>query len=123
MGNAIEKDMNRDIAEFGVQKVFGHRLVPCPEIKSTKDYNHGFINVHHYIKDTHFKTNREWYEARGIKQKLIAMTNIMHTHLESPIYGLSDGDFLRVYRIPKSVLLFSKRRYIDEEARKELSHG
>lgn len=116
MGNAIEKDMNKDIQEFGVQKVFGHRLVPCPEIQSTKDYNHGFINLHHFIKDTHYKRNRSWYEARGIKQKLIAMTNVMHQHLEYPDFKLSEEDFLRVYRIPRHLLIFDKDKWLENEA-------
>lgn len=107
----LQKDMNKDLQEFPVYKIYGNRLVPAPEITSTECYNHLFCHAHHFIKDTHYKKNRKWYDDRGIEQKLILMTTQMHGHLESPIYGMSEAEFLRVYKIPKHELIFSKKKW------------
>lgn len=114
----MKKDMQKDIDEFGVWKLEDGELIPVPEIKSTKDYIHGIFGyaLHHFIKDTHYKKNTQWYKDRGIKQFLILLRWNCHEHLESPIYGLSDSKFLELYGIEKNKLLFNKRKWIEREA-------
>ena len=111
----VNKTMNEDIKEFGVFSISNNRLVPNKLIKSIQDYNHNGWHLHHFIKAQDYKRNKKWYEDNNIIEKLIFMSSKMHTHLEDPIYGLSDEDFFRVYHIPKDDLLFNKKRWITKQ--------
>jgi len=113
----IEKDLNKDINDFGVFKIVGGELVPAPEITCKEDYEHGIfgLTIHHFIKDTHYKKNQYWYEENGIDQKLILMDWAMHEHLESPVYGLTPEKFYEVYGIEKDKLLFNKKAWIAKQ--------
>ena len=114
----VNKSMNDDIKEFGVWKLYYNRLIPAPEIQSIYDYQHGFFDLHHFIKAQDFRRNREWYEISGITQKLILLPRIIHEHLENPIYALDDTKFFLKYHIKKDLLLFNKRNYIHQEVMK-----
>lgn len=111
----VNNTLNEDIKEFPVFKVVGNRLVPAPEITCVNDYIHGKMDLHHYIKAQSYRHNREWYEKNGIKQKLILMPREMHVHLENPIYNLTHLSFFIRYHIPKDVLLFNKKKWIEKE--------
>ena len=115
----INKSMNEDIKEFGVWELYYNRLRPRPDIQSIYDYNHYCFDLHHYIKAQQYKRNREWFEIRGIKEKLILLPKIIHQHLEYPDFMMDDENFYRVYRIKKEMLLFDKRKWLltrkDEE--------
>lgn len=115
----IIKNLNKDIKEFGVYIIKNGYLVLCNEIQSKSDYQHGFYDLHHFIKDSEYQRNKQWYIKHNIKQKLILMSRKMHTHLENPIYMLSDEQFLQRYHIDKSILLFNKKKWIEEQIRKE----
>ncbi len=117
---AVNKTLNEDIKEFGVLEFRNGRLLPAPYIQSVDDYIHGIYDLHHFIKAQDYKRNRKWYEQNGIKQVLIKLSRKIHTHLESPIYGLSEEQFWNTYHIRKSDLLFNKKKWIEEQARKEL---
>lgn len=117
----VNNNLDEDIKEFGVLIVRHGRLMPCPEITSKNDYVHGFYDLHHYIKAQDYRRNRRWYEENKLRQVLILLPRKMHTHLESPIYGLSETKFWEVYRIRKKDLLFNKKQWIQEQVeRKEL---
>lgn len=111
----VNNTLNEDIKEFPVFKVVGNRLVPAPEITCVNDYRHGKMDLHHYIKAQSYRHNREWYEKNGIKQKLILMPREMHVHLENPIYNLTHLSFFIRYHIPKDVLLFNKKKWIEKQ--------
>lgn len=115
----VYKDMNADIKAFNVYKLVGRRLVLAPEIVDIYCYDHYFYQLHHFIKAQQYKSRPEWYFANGIEEKLILLPSNMHEHLESPIYGLSDDEFYRKYRIEKDVLLFNKRKWIAENVKGE----
>ena len=111
----VNKTLNEDIKEFPIFKIVGNRLVPAPEITCINDYIHGAYDLHHYIKAQSYKHNREWYEQNGIKQKLILMPREVHVHLENPVYNLTDEKFFKRYHIPKDMLLFNKKKWIEKE--------
>lgn len=115
----VNNNLDEDIKEFGVL-IFQHgRLRPCPEITSKNDYVHGLYDLHHFIKAQDFKRNRKWYENNGIRQVLILLPRKVHTHLESPIYGLTEEKFWQVYKIRKTDLLFNKKKWIQEQVEQE----
>ena len=111
----VNKTVDEDIKEFGVLVVHNGRLRPCPEITNKKDYVHGLYDLHHFIKAQDYRRNRKWYEENKIKQILILMPRKMHTHLENPIYELSDEKFWQIYHIRKKDLIFYKKKWIQEQ--------
>ncbi len=114
----VYKDMNADIKAFKVYKISAGKLELAPEITDIHSYNHQCMQLHHYIKAQSYKNRPEWYEQNDLKEKLILMPTIMHEHLESPIYGLSDEAFYKKYKIQKKVLLFNKRKWLETEGEK-----
>lgn len=115
----VYRNMDADIQAFMVFKVIGRRLLPAPEIVDVCSYDHFWYQLHHYIKAQSYKSRMQWYIDNGIEQKLILMPTIMHEHLESPVYGLSDEDFYRRYGIKKDLLLFNKKKWIEEQVKGE----
>ena len=115
----VNKTLNEDIAEFGVYGIRNGRIYRMPSIRSIDDYEHGLYDLHHFIKAQEYKRNRKWYERNGIKQKLFFIRRIMHIHLESPMYELPEAEFVRIYGISKKKLLFNKKKWIEEQVRKE----
>ena len=113
----VNNSLNEDIKEFPVYKVYQNRIVPAPEIQSKDDYTHWYSDLHHFIKARSYKQNRAWYEEHGIEQKLILMPRVMHTHLENPVYQLTDEKFYNLYHIRKDVLLFNKKKWIEQQIR------
>ena len=62
---------------------------------------------------------KDWFLDLPDKQKLFYIRRIMHIHLESPMYELPEEKFWDIYGIQKSRLLFNKKKWIDEQVRKE----
>lgn len=116
------KNLNKDIAEFGVYIIQNSKLLFCPNIKTKNDYIHGLYDLHHFIKDQEYQRNKDWYIKNSIKQKLILLPRQMHIHLENPIYALSKKQFFEKYKIKKEELLFNKKDWIDFQVRKELNY-
>ena len=115
----VYKDMNKDIEAFLTFRIYQNRLIPVPDIVNVHCYNHNIFHLHHYIKAQSYKNRMQWYKDNGIMEKLILMPKEMHEHLESPIYGLSDELFYKKYKIRKDLLLFDKKKWLDEQVRKE----
>ena len=79
-------------------------------INSLEQYNHSRCELHHFIQYQAYVQNSEWYEERGIKQKLILVSKICHEHIENRgIKVLTDEEFFNRYKIRRSELLFSKK--------------
>lgn len=102
--------MNEDIAKYGV---FGlthtGELVRVP-IFSTDDYNHYTHHLHHYIKQQDYKRNREWFEQRGIKQKLILLPIYLHQIIHyQGIKNPTNKEFKEKYKISRYDLVFNRR--------------
>ena len=54
--------------------------------------------------------NEEWYQERGIEQKLILMSIKLHEQLHNQaVKVLSDEEFLEKYKISKYELIFNKK--------------
>ena len=116
MGTVYET-MNDDIKAFGVYRVWYNCLLKAPEIVDIHSYNHDTHHLHHYIKAQSYKNDVDWYKKHNIKQKLILLPAEMHEKLENPIYALDDKSFFRKYKIEKKRLLFSRKRWIEDEIR------
>jgi len=115
----VNKTIDEDIKEFGVYGVRNGRIFRLPNIRSKADYTHGLYDLHHYIKAQDYRRNRKWYEKNEIKQKLFLIPRIMHVHLENPMYELPEVVFWEQYGISKKLLLFNKKKWLDEQVRKE----
>lgn len=114
----VNKSMNEDIKEFGVWELYYNTLRPRPDIQSIHDYSHYRFDLHHFIKAQDYKRNREWYELNGIHEKLILLPKIIHQHVEYPDYMMDDIEFYRVYHIKKDLLLFNKRKWLLQQAKR-----
>lgn len=81
-------------------------------LESLNDYNHGLngCELHHYIPYSSYENNIEWYEERGIKQKLILVSKILHEHIHNQgVRQLSDIEFEKRYKISRWKLLFNRK--------------
>jgi hypothetical protein len=101
--------MNDDIKKFPVYALSQQGLVPI-EISSTDDYNHYTHQLHHYIRQGAYNGNKEWYDKRGIKQKLILLPCFVHEQLhQQAVKNLTDDEFKTKYKISRWDLLFNRR--------------
>lgn len=103
--------MNEDIAKYGVWGLtHTGELVRVP-VFSTDDYNHYTHHLHHFIKQQDYKRNREWFEQRGIKQKLIILPIWLHLVIHDSPGGIhyTDEQFKENYKISRWELVFNRR--------------
>lgn len=100
--------MNDDIKKYPTYALSAQGLVPI-EILSTNDYNHYTHQLHHYIKQQEWKRNKEWFEERGIEQKLILLPEWVHNEVHGMKY--SDEEFKEKFKISRWDLLFNRRYY------------
>ncbi len=107
----LKPSMNEDIKEFDIFILTkSGQLKKIDWIKSTDDYNHYMLNLHHYIPRHDFNKNRKWYEERKIKQKLILMPIVTHEAVHNiGIKNYSDEEFKARYKISKWDLLFNRK--------------
>lgn len=111
MQKKVKKIMNEEIKKYPIFLInTAGKLIPISCIKSTDDYDHFKYCLHHYIEFQAYNQNPKWYEERGIKQKLIFMSNICHEHIHNiGIKTLSDKEFEEKYKIKKTELIFKKK--------------
>lgn len=105
------KNMNKEIKKYDVYalNILG-QVVPAPWIKSTANYNHMYLELHHYIPFNIFERNRKWYEERGIKQKLILMLKRIHEQVEfRAIKNMTDEEFEKEFKISRWELIFNRK--------------
>lgn len=118
----MQKITNEEIKKypiFMVNKLGG--LVRIHSIKSTNDYSRA-CNLHHYIPFSIYSKDPEWFEKRGIKQKLILMSIPLHEQVHhQAVKVLSDAEFERRYRISRWELIFNKKHSkYESEVRDEI---
>ena len=104
--------MNEDLKKYSLYCLnHNGELIPCTWIKSTEDYNHRVMNVHHFIPKGEYKRNKKWYDERGIKQKLIYLPSWMHlmVHQDPAGGNISDEEFLFKFNISRWDLVFNRR--------------
>lgn len=107
----LSKDMAKEIEKY---KDSIYLLNPAGklikiQINSLSDYNHSKCELHHFIQYHAYIQNPQWYEDRGIKQKLILVSKICHEHIEDRgIKILSDKEFEQKYKISRWKLIFNK---------------
>lgn len=79
-------------------------------LNSLSDYNHSKCELHHYIQYNAYVQNPQWYEDRGIKQKLILVSKICHEHIENRgVKTMTDTEFEQIYKISRYKLIFNKK--------------
>lgn len=103
--------MNDDIKKFGVHGLTKSGVfVKLDEIKSTRDYNHFTHQIHHYIPQQEYERNKQWFDERGIKQKLFLLPTFLHeqVHLQA-IHNLPDAEFEKKYHISRWELVFNRK--------------
>ena len=101
--------MNDDIKKYQVYALSGQGLVPI-EITSTNDYNHMTHQLHHFIKQQSYNRNKDWYDNKGIEQKLILLPNFVHEQVhQQAIKNLTDEEFEEKFKISRWELLFNRR--------------
>lgn len=101
--------MNNDIKNFPVYFLNNGKLVEI-FLNSTKDYDHYICHLHHYIKKQDYDRNKEWFEERGIKQKLILLPIPCHEQVHfQAVKNLSDAEFENKYKISRWKLIFSRK--------------
>src|SRR5574344_644579 len=86
--------MNEDILKYPIFIFRKGKLIETELIKSTDDYNHYVYNLHHFIPKQQYEKDKQWYEDRGIKQKLILVPISMHEQIHNQsVHNLEDDDF------------------------------
>lgn len=111
MAKIPKKIMNVEIGKYDVfvLNILG-QLIPAPWIKSTADYDHSQYELHHYIAYSHYERNKEWYEERGIKQKLILVRKKTHEQLHfQAVRNMTDEEFEKAYKISRWNLVFNRK--------------
>ena len=102
--------MNDDIKEFGVYGLTHNGELVLLEVHSTADYNHYTHQLHHYIRQGAYNGNKEWYDKRGIKQKLILLPCYVHEQVHNTaVKNLTDEEFEEQFKISRWDLLFNRR--------------
>lgn len=108
------KDMAKELEKYKDSVFFLNKLGGLVKVKinSLDDYNHGLngCELHHFIPYSSYVNNIEWYEARGIKQKLILVSKVLHEHIHNQgIRQLTDTEFEKKYKISRWKLLFNRK--------------
>ena len=104
--------MNEDIQKYPTYALSQSGLVPI-DISSIEDYNHQTHQLHHYIRQGAYNGNKEWYEKRGIEQKLILLPCYVHLMVHNSPDGanLSDEAFEKKFKISRWKLLFNRKKW------------
>ena len=108
----IKKNMKKELELYKDSVFFLNELGELKKIyiDSLDDYDHSMYELHHFIQFQAYKQDPEWYEQRGIKQKLILVSKILHEHIEHRgTKVLTDAEFETKYKISRWKLIFNKR--------------
>lgn len=101
--------MQNEIKKYPTYILKSGKLEYC-DITSTAHYNHYFYQLHHYIKKQDYDRNKQWFEERGIKQKLILLSVPCHEQVhQQAIKNLTDEEFEDKYGISRWKLLFNRK--------------
>ena len=107
-----EYSMNEEIKKYPVYALMRNGMFyKLENIRSTGDYNHFTHQMHHFIKRQEYDREREWFEERGIKQKLFLIPVWLHLIIHNNPAGmmLSDQEFKERFKISRWELLFNRR--------------
>lgn len=107
----ISKGTNADLKLYPVYGL-SHQgeLIPLPNITSTTNYNHQTHHIHHFIKQQEYNRDKQWFDERGIKQKLILLPVWLHEQVHNQaICNLTDEQFKEKFKISRWDLVFNRR--------------
>lgn len=114
MSSKKRKDMAAELEKFKNSVFLLNKLGGLIKIRlnSLADYDHSRFELHHFIQYSLYTGNEEWFEERGIKQKLILVSKICHEHIENRgTKTLTDSEFERKYKISRWKLLFNRKHF------------
>ena len=103
--------MNDDLKKYPVYGLMTNGLFyKLDDVKSTSDYNHYTHHLHHYIKQQEYDRDKQWFDDRGIKQKLFLLPINLHEQVHNTaIYSLPDKEFELKYKVSRWELLFNRK--------------
>lgn len=103
--------MNEDLKEYPVYALMHNGLLyKLENVKSTSDYNHLTHHIHHYIKQQDYNREKQWFDDRGIKQKLFLLPIWLHEQIHNTaIKNFTDEEFLDKFKISRWDLVFNRR--------------
>lgn len=103
--------MNEDIKTFPIYQLMRNGILKrIYWIENTDSYDHSVYNLHHFIEKQHYWGNEQWYEDRGIKQKLILMPTAVHEQVHfQAVHNLNDDDFYGWFKIDRWELVFNRK--------------
>lgn len=107
------KIMNREISLYEIYSLTKTgQLTRIYWISNTGDYNHSQYELHHYIPYSIYERDKEWFQSRGIKQKLILMRKQTHEQVHfQAIKNLTDKEFEEHYKISRWELIFNRKHF------------
>lgn len=104
------KIMNQEIIKYKTYLLTARGRLTEIILNNTDDYNHQYMQLHHYILFKNYEKNKKWYDERGIEQKLILMPTFVHEQVhQQAVNNLSDEDFLYKFGISRWDLLFNRK--------------
>ena len=104
--------MNGDLSRYPVYFLtVNGQLMRCSWIKSTDDYDHTTHHIHHYIRKSNYECHKQWYDERGIEQKLIYLPIWLHLIIHNDPSGanVTDEEFETRFNISRWDLVFNRR--------------
>lgn len=99
--------MNDDLAKYSVWEMAKNGVLYPSGIKSTEDYNHAYIQAHHFVRKTMRKTNPRDYERFEKYQKIIVLPKKINYDLET----MGADTFFKTYGIQKWDLVFDRKKW------------
>lgn len=104
--------MNEDLKQYPIYALMTNGLFyKLENVKSTSDYNHFTHHIHHYIKQQEYKRDKQWFDDRGIKQKLFLVPVWLHMIIHNNPDGMmmSDSEFEEKFKVSRWDLLFNRK--------------
>lgn len=99
--------MNEDLGKYPVFVILGRKLKPSFGITNTDDYNHLFLQMNHFVRQSVRKNSPDFYKRVEHLQKLILMPSQMNYDLET----MGEGTFLKRWGMNKNDLIFSRLKW------------
>lgn len=101
--------MRDDIGLFPIFGLSNGKLVPL-SIENLKKYTRTTHQIHHYIKQQNWRSNKQWFIDRGIKQKLILLPIWLHEQVHNQaVKNMTDEQFKQKVGISRWDLVFNRR--------------
>lgn len=99
--------MNDDLSQYPVFNLVKNQGLIASDVKTTDDYNHFFIQAHHFIEKKTRKNDLEFYKRVEHLQKMI----LMPSNLNYNIATMTDKAFFDEWGIDRAKVLFNRKKW------------